>query len=165
MPYESTSRGAIVGPALCIVVAAVWAGHYVFTTASNSDQDEAAIALILPLLYVVVGLGLLIVIQNVLSAARGHTAANDGAARESHGLADKKRLTYLAATALYISGLPYFGFVASSLVFFVCSAVLFGTRTAAPLVLSACLIMAVLVGGFAGLLGVNLPLWPEGVSW
>ncbi|MEM7774704.1 MAG: tripartite tricarboxylate transporter TctB family protein [Pseudomonadota bacterium] len=165
MANESASRGAIVGPALCIGVAAVWAGHYVFATASNPDQDEATIALILPVLYVVVGLGLLIVTQSVLSTAREHKVSNEGAARGSHGLADKKRLTYLAATALYISGLPYFGFVASSLVFFVCSAVLFGTRNAAAIMLSALLIAAVLVGGFAGLLGVNLPLWPEGASW
>ncbi|MEM7443252.1 MAG: tripartite tricarboxylate transporter TctB family protein [Pseudomonadota bacterium] len=140
-------------PVLMVVVGLVWAVLYYRSVATDPRQDEAALSLIGPLIWVLVPLG-------VLTAAQAVFAALGGSADETHGLDNRKRLIYLAALACLLAALPWLGLLGAGLPFFALLAYLLGFRRILWLILLTAGLGVLIWGGFAGLLDISLPLYP-----
>lgn len=140
-------------PCLMIIVGTAWAWHYVASIRADPRQDDSALALVGPLLWVLVPLAVLTMVQSLAQAARD-------ALPETHGLSNWKRLAYLPATALMLVALQPLGFLISGPVFLIALAWLLGMRN--PLVLLGCGVglAALIYFGFHQLLSVDLPLYP-----
>ncbi len=152
MTSQKPIKAAIV-PALMVSAGLIWGAVYVRSVAENPRHDAAALALIGPLIWIVFPLGLLIIAQAVLQARQGKLD-------EAHELQDPKRQIYLIALLLFLCSLPWLGILGAGLPFFAGLAYALGFRRLVSLGLTAFGIVALIWGGFVGLLGVDLNLLP-----
>ncbi len=152
MPDLSNYKAAIV-PVLMVLAGLIWAIVYLRSVQGNPAHDEAATALIGPLVWIMVPLGILTALQAVWAASKGML-------NERHGLDDRKRLTYLTALAAFLVALPWLGFLGAGLPFFAMLSYTLGFRRITLLaILTAGLAMVIWLG-FAELLNISLPLYP-----
>ncbi len=141
------------GPLLVIFTGLSWSAFYVFTTRNDPLQDEATLALMLPLLFALIPISLFAGYSSL--STRSHVLDPSG----SHGLNDYKRQAYLLATSLYLLALSQVGFLGSSLFFFLGLSWYLGTRSLWALVFGASLLIMLIYVGFFTLLSVDLPLF------
>lgn len=144
---------AAFAPVLMVSASLIWAVVYVSSVQGNPAHDSAATALIGPLVWIMVALGILTALQAVWAASKGMLD-------ERHGLDDRKRLTYLAALAAFLVALPWLGFLGAGLPFFAALSFSLGYRRTAVLAALTAGLAVLMWLGFAELLNISLPLYP-----
>lgn len=152
MPYLSKYTAAFV-PVLMATASLIWAVVYVRSVQDNPAHDAAATALIGPLVWILVPLGILTALQAVWAASKGLLD-------EQHGLNDRKRLTYLAALTALLFALPWLGFLGAGLPFFAALSFSLGFKRITVLAALTAGLAVVIWLGFAELLNISLPLYP-----
>ena len=137
-----------------VVVALAWAAAYVVATVTNPYDEPEAATLIRPLLIAAAALA-----PVVVWGATGRRAARF-APDEPEGLRSPARLTLLGSLAAFALLAYLGGFVVAIIVYLGVMLPLLGMRRPLVVTLVIAGFVAVAWGGFAGLLGVRLPLWP-----
>lgn len=135
-----------------VLVGICWAGHYVWTVQGDPKQDENALAMIGPMMWILALFGAAIVVQTLLQTAT--------ALEETHGLNDWRRLIYLFGLVLFVPLLLPLGYLVVAPIFFAAMAWILGMRRPVVLITTTLGLAALIYIGFAELLQVNLPLYP-----
>ena len=152
MPELDKVKAAFV-PVLMVTIGLSWSVIYVLSVQGNPDHDNAATALIGPLLWIMIPLGILTALQAIWDSLRGHLT-------EQHGLNDNKRRTYFVALSLLLFGLPWLGFLGACVPFFIFLSFYLGFRQRVVLIVLSAMLTLVIWLVFYELLSISLPLFP-----